>query len=110
LFAPSIATPRLGAWRPSRHATKVATIAALTALLVAFAVAGTVFFGLTIASPVSVPAAARQGIALSAMDLATAQRLGSVWWLFAAGAVLSFGAVLVTLGNLMRRLGDPSGE
>ncbi len=109
MFAPSIASPRFAAWRPTRRATKVATVLALIGLLVAFAVAGTVFFGLTIASPVSVPAAARQGIALSAADLATAQRLGSIWWVFAAGSVLSFGAAVATLGNLMRRFGDPSG-
>ena len=110
MFAPSIASPRFAAWRPTRRATKVATVLALIGLLMAFAVAGTFFFGLTIASPVSVPAAARQGIALSAVDLATAERLGSIWWVFAAGTVLSFGAFLVTLGNLMRRFGDPSGE
>jgi hypothetical protein len=74
-------------------------------MLVAFGIAGTVFFGLTVASSLGVSVAARQGIALSATDLAAAQSLGSVWWLFAAGAVLSFGAAMVTIGTLMRRLG-----
>ena len=102
-----MAFPRLGTGRVPRLPTRVAVVVAEVGLLVAFAVAGTVFFGLTIASPVAVPAAARQGIALSAVDLATAQHLGSIWWLFAIGTVLSFGAALVTLGNVMRRVGAP---
>ena len=107
MLAPSIAFPRLGIGRAPRLAARVAVVVAEIALLVVFAVAGTVFFGLTIAAPVAVPAAARQGIALSAADLATAQHLGSMWWLFAIGTVLSFGAALVTLGNVMRRVGAP---
>ncbi|HLQ48196.1 MAG TPA: hypothetical protein VK233_04430, partial [Candidatus Dormibacteraeota bacterium] len=79
-------------------------------LLFAFGIAGTVFFGLTIASPVAVPAAARQGIELSATDLATAQQLASVWWLFALGAVLSFAAALATIGSLIQHLADPRAE
>ena len=107
MLAPSIAFPRLGSGRAPRLAARVAVVVAEIALLVVFAVAGTVFFGLTIASPVAVPAAARQGIALSAVDLETARHLGSTWWLFAIGTVLSFGAALVTLGNVMRRVGAP---
>jgi hypothetical protein len=64
--------------------------------------------GLTMASPIVVPLAGRQGIALSAADLATAQQVGSTWWLLAVGAGLTFGAALATLGNLMRRLAAPS--
>jgi drug/metabolite transporter (DMT)-like permease len=78
-------------------------------MLFAFGVAGTIFFGLTIASPVAVPAAVRRGIELSAADLATAQHLASMWWLFALGAVLSFAAALATIGNLIQHLG-PSPE
>jgi hypothetical protein len=74
-------------------------------MLVAFGIAGTVFFGLTVASSLGVSVAARQGIALSATDLAAAESLGSVWWLFAAGAILSFSAAMITIGTLMRRLG-----
>jgi hypothetical protein len=110
VFAPSIAIPRFGGRPMPRISRKVAIVVAEVGLLAIFAVAGTVFFGLAIASPVAVPAAHRQGIALSASDLATAQHLGSMWWLFAAGAILSFGATLVTIGNLMRNLGTPSGE
>ena len=105
MFAPSTAIPRFGAWRPSRRATTIGTVVGHAALLVAFGIAGTVFFGLTVASSLGVGIAARQGIALSATDLAAAESLGPVWWLFAAGAALSFGAAMVTIGTLMRRLG-----
>jgi hypothetical protein len=47
---------------------------------------------------------------LSPADLATAQAVGSAWWLFAAGTVLSFGAALATLGNLMQRMAGSAGE
>jgi hypothetical protein len=99
--------PRFGQDRTLRLATNVATVTMLVAMLLAFAVAGTVFLGLTIASPVAVPVAERRGIALSAADLTTAQHLASLWWLFAVGAVVSFGAALATIGTLIRRLGAP---
>ena len=79
-------------------------------ILVAFAIAGTVFLGLTITSPIVVPLADRQGVMLSPADLAIAQVIGSAWWLFAIGTVLSFGAALATLGNLMQRLAGSTGE
>ena len=78
------------------------------ALVLAFAVAGTVFLGLTIASPIVVPLAGRQGVALSGADLASASQLGSMWWLFAVGGFLSFGGALATLGSLMQRLAGSS--
>lgn len=110
MFAPSMAIPRFGRRRASGTATKVAIAVAQFGLVLAFAVAGTVFIGLAIASPIVVPIAHRQGIALSGMDLATAQQLGSMWWLFAVGGLLSFGGALAMLGNLMQRLAGPSGE
>lgn len=99
-----MAIPRFGDGRPLRLATKVATVVAQFGMLFAFGVAGTIFFGLTIASPVAVPAALRRGIELSPADLATAQQLASVWWLFALGAVLSFAAALATIGSLIQHL------
>lgn len=107
VFAPSMAIPRFGHRRASGTATKVASAVAQFALVIAFAIAGTIFLGLAIASPVVVPIAHRQGVALSGMDLATARELGSVWWLFAIGGILSFGGALATLGNLMQRLATP---
>lgn len=108
MFAPTMAIPRFGYRRAPRAATKVATAAGLLAIVFAFAVAGTVFLGYAIASPIVVPLAARQGVTLSGMDLATAHQLGGFWWLFAAGGVLSFGGALATLGKLMERLAAPS--
>ena len=105
-----MAIPRFGHGRAWRRAARIATLVAQFGLLFAFGVAGTVFFGLTIASPVAVPAAARQGIELSAADLATARQLASVWWLFALGAVLSFAAALATIGSLIQHLADPRAE
>lgn len=107
MFAPSMAIPRFGHRRAPRLATKIATVSAQFAIVFAFAVAGTIFLGLTIASPIVVPLAGRQDVALSATDLATAGQLGSMWWLFAVGMVLSFGAALVTLGNMMQRMAAP---
>jgi hypothetical protein len=110
LFAPSMVLPRFGYRRAPRVASKVALAVAQFALIVGLAVAGTVFLGLTIASPIVVPLADRQGVVLSAADLATAQQVGSGWWIFAIGMVASFGAALATLGNLMQRLAGSTGE
>ena len=107
MFAPSMAIPRFGHRRAPRLATKLAIVFAQFAIVFGFAVAGTIFLGLTIASPIVVPLAVRQDVALSAMDLATAGQLGSMWWLFALGMIFSFGAALATLGNLMQHLAAP---
>ena len=107
MFAPTMAIPRFGLRRAPRLVTKIATVFAQFALIFAFAVAGTIFLGLTIASPIVVPLAGRQGVALSATDLATAGQLGSMWWLFLVGTILSFGAALATIGNFMQRLAAP---
>jgi hypothetical protein len=107
VFAPSMAIPRFGRRRASGTATKVAIAVAQFGLVLAFAVAGTVFLGLAIASPIVVPIAHRQGIALSGLDLATAHQLGSMWWLFAIGGISSFGGALATLGSMMQRLAAP---
>jgi hypothetical protein len=107
VFAPSMAIPRLGHRRAPRLATKLVVVFAQFAVVFGFAVAGTIFLGLTIASPIVVPLAERQDVALSAMDLATAGKLGSMWWLFAAGMVFNFAAALTTLGNVMQRLAAP---
>ena len=79
-----------------------------TAVFAAFVAAGMIFIGLTIHSPIGLPAAERTGIAVSSADVATAERLGSLWWLFAIGVVLSFGGAVATLGKLMQRLATPS--
>ena len=104
MFAPSMAIPRFGHRRAPRLATKLALVVAQFTAIFGFAVGGTIFLGLAIASPIVVPLAGRQDVALSATDLATAGQLGSMWWLFAIGTVLSFGAALATIGNLMQRL------
>ena len=103
-----MAIPRFGHRRAPRLAIKLALVLAQFALVFGFAVAGTIFLGLTIASPIVVPLADRQDVALSAMDLATAGKLGSVWWVFAAGMVFNFAAALATIGNLMQRLAAPT--
>lgn len=107
MFAPAMAIPRFGHRRASRTSTRIIVAVAQFAIVLAFAVAGTIFLGLTIASPIVVPIAGRQGVSLSGADLATAQHLGSMWWLFAIGVILSFGAALATLGNLMQRFSVP---
>jgi hypothetical protein len=84
----------------------VSGVAVRSILTAAFAVAGTVFLALTVAATIAVPLAIRQGIALSPAELATAERLGSIWWLFAGGVIVSFGASLATLGKLLQRLGE----
>jgi hypothetical protein len=104
VFAPTMAIPRFGHRRAPRLATKIAKVFAQFTLIFAFGVAGTIFLGLTIASPVIVPLAGRQAVTLSAADLATAGQLGSMWWLFAVATILSFGAALVTIGNVMQRM------
>jgi len=108
VFAPSMAIPRFGHRRAPRLAIKLAVVFAQFALIFGFAVAGTIFLGLTIASPIVVPLAARQDVALSTLDLATAGKLGSMWWLLAAGMVVNFAAALAMIGSLMQRLAAPS--
>jgi hypothetical protein len=98
MFASSSLMPRASA--------PISTVVARSGLAFALAVAGTVFLGLTVAATIAVPLAMRQGIALSPTELATAERLGSIWWLFAGGVVVSFGAALATLGKLLERLGE----
>ena len=107
MFAPSMAIPKFGHRRAPRLATKLAIVFAQFAAIFGFAVGGTIFLGLAIASPIVVPLAGRQDVSLSAVDLATAGQLGSMWWLFAVGTVLSFGAALATIGSLMQRLAAP---
>jgi hypothetical protein len=102
-----MAIPRFGHLRAPRLATKLAIVFAQFAIVFGFAVAGTIFLGLTIASPIVVPLAERQNVALSATDLATAGQLGSMWWVFALGMIFSFGAALATIGILMQRLAAP---
>ena len=106
MFAPSPALPVLS-YRPAPGPFASTTDVAVRSIVIAaFAVAGTVFLGLTVAATIAVPLAMRQGIALSSTELATAERLGSIWWLFAGGVVVSFGAALATLGKLLERLSD----
>jgi hypothetical protein len=106
LLASSMALGNLGRGR-TRSAgltTKVATIVLEIGVIVAFAVIGMGFIGLAIASPVALPMAQQSRVAVSTAEIAVVQQLGSVWWLFALGVVLSFGAALATLMNLMRRM------
>jgi len=98
MFASSPPMPRASA--------PISAVVARSGLAFALAVAGTVFLALTVAATIAVPLAIRQGIALSPAELATAERLGSIWWLFAGGVIVSFGASLATLGKLLQRLGD----
>ena len=110
MFAPSMPIPGIGRRRVPGLAVKLAVVGLHFAAVVVFAIAGTYFLGLTIASPIVVPLAERQNVALSAMDLAIAQVVGSVWWLFAAGTIVTFGAALATIGSLMQRLAASSEE
>jgi hypothetical protein len=100
--------PRLALPTPSGRATRIAAVVGRSALAVAFVAAGMVLLALTFAATIAVPIAERQGIALSGLEIATAERLASIWWLFAAGVIVTFGAALATLGGMMQRLGDPS--
>jgi hypothetical protein len=100
--------PRLAQPSLSPRTTRIAAVAGRSALAVAFVVAGMIFLALTFAATIAVPIAGRQGLALSGLEIATADRLGSIWWLFAAGVVVTFGAALATLGRVMQGLGDPS--
>ena len=97
--APPSLSPR-SAW--------IAAVVGRSALAVAFVIAGMIFLALTFAATIAVPIAGRQGLVLSGFEVATAEHLGSIWWLFAAGVIVAFGAALATLGRVMQDLGDPS--
>jgi hypothetical protein len=107
VFAPSPIASSLAGWRPSPSAAAAAVGAKLAGLAV-FAVAGMMFFGLAIASPVVLPIAERGAATVSAADVATAHHIGSAWWLFAIGAVVSFVAAAMTIGRLLEHLGSES--
>lgn len=100
--------PRFALPSLSRRSARIAAVVGRSVLAMAFVVAGMIFLALTFAATIAVPIAGRQGLALSGFEVATAEHLGSIWWLFAAGVVVTFGAALATLGRVMQRLGDPS--
>jgi hypothetical protein len=104
VFAPiPIASP-FPRRRIAPSVAKAATVTVQFAALAGFAVVGTVFLGLAIASPIGLPIAERSAGAISASDVAVAQHLGSMWWLFAVGALLSFAGALATIGTLLQHL------
>jgi len=104
VFAPFPTAPAFPRRRLSPSIAKAATITFQFAALAGFAVVGTIFLGLAIASPIGLPIAERSAGAISASDVAVAQQLGSVWWLFAVGGVLSFAGALATIGTLLQHL------
>jgi hypothetical protein len=104
VFAPSPIAPAFPRRRLSSSIAKAATITVQFAALAGFAVFGTVFLGFAIASPIGLPIAERSAGVLSSSDIATAQHLGSAWWLFAVGALLSFGGALAMIGTLLQHL------
>jgi hypothetical protein len=81
--------------QPGQHRGRSAAVSIAIGLIGSVAVAvlivaGLTFFGLAIAFPIAVPVAAAYHLPVSAADAALAERLASVWWVFAALAIASF--------------------
>ena len=88
-FAPS--RPSIG---PDR-----AVISRASAIVAAFifGTAALILFALGIAFPIAVGAITEQGLLFSATDVALAERLAPMWWLFVSASVLNAVAVLAVL-------------
>ena len=86
-----------------RTARFVVAFVAATAAVVALVVAGVTFFALALAFPIAVPLAERFNVAVDPADVATARQFASIWWLFAAASIASFGAATATIVEVIRR-------
>jgi hypothetical protein len=97
-FAPS--RPFIG---PDR-----ATVSRLSAIAAAviFGMAGLILFAVGISFPIAVGAITEQGLPFSAADIALAERLAPMWWLFISASVLNVVALVAVLdrGSLGKRI------
>jgi hypothetical protein len=78
-------------------------IIAIVAVLVLFT-AGMTFLGLAVAFPIAVPVAQQFHVAVSATDVALAERFAAFWWVFGIFSVASFVAAGVVTVKAIQHL------
>jgi hypothetical protein len=96
----SFVQPQSARREPSPGTAVVVGLIAVSTVLVLI-VAGLTFVGLAIAFPIAVPVAAAYHLPVSAADAALAERFASIWWVFAALAVASFGGAAAIVVKLI---------
>jgi hypothetical protein len=92
-FSPSATAPA-AAKSAARSAGLIAAGLVLAATVLALFVAGITFAALAIAFPVAVPLASRFALDVSASDIAIAERLADLWWVFGGLSVASVAAAV----------------
>jgi hypothetical protein len=88
---------------PTTAAAVTIGIVAAVAVL-ALLTAGMTFLGLAIAFPIAVPVAQQFHVAVSATDLALAERFAAFWWVFGIFSVVSFVAAGVVAIKAIQHL------
>jgi hypothetical protein len=88
---------------PTTAAAVTIGIVAAVAVL-ALLTAGMTFVGLAIAFPIAVPVAQQFHVAVSATDLALAERFAAFWWVFGIFSVVSFVAAGVVAVKAIQHL------
>ena len=83
----------------------VSRLSAIAAAFI-FGMAGLILFAIGIAFPIALGAITDQGLPFSAADVALAERLAPLWWVFISGSVLSVVALIAVLdrGALGKRI------
>jgi len=85
-------------------AASVAIGVIATVAVIGLFTAGVTFLGLAIAFPIVGPVVSQYHLVVPAADLALAERLAGVWWLFGVLAVGSIGAAVVVAVKAIERL------
>jgi hypothetical protein len=75
-----------------------------TVAVIALLTAGITFLGLAIAFPIAVPVAEQFRVAISATDLAIAERFADFWWVFGIFSVVAFVAAGVVAVKAIQHL------
>jgi hypothetical protein len=83
----------------------VSRVSAIGAAVI-FGMVGLIFFALGISFPIALGAITEQGLPFSAADVALAERLAPMWWLFISASVLNVVALVAVLdrGALGKRI------
>jgi hypothetical protein len=104
VLAPSLSAPPFPNRRPTIAVPKAIRVAVQMGALLGFAASGIFFLGMTIAAPIALPIVERSAGSVSSSAIAFAAHVGSAWWVFATGAVVSFVGAAATIGALLQNL------
>jgi hypothetical protein len=96
--------------RSARHGTAVTLAIAIVAgsTVLGLIVAATTFGALAIAFPLAVPIAHQFQVAVSTNDVLIAERLSSIWWVFAGASIMSLLAAVAVVVTTVKHIKSPS--